>query len=290
VSTASLGLDPAQLERLGRPIKGPSALGGDPRRFFNLVWTLATLELKLKFFGSVLGYLWQLMRPLMMFGVLYFVFTEVAKFGTQVPFYGVMLLNGLVMFTFYSEATSAAVDSVVQREGLVRKIQFPRMVIPLSVVLTAAFNLALNFVVVVIFMLANGVSVRLSWLEVIPIVLVLAVFTTGVCMLLSSLYVRFRDVKPIWEVILQVTFYGSPIFYAIEVIPSDRLQKILMCNPLAAIVQQARHALIDPNAPSAAQAIGGAPRLLIPAGIMVIVSAVGFLVFNREAPRIAEEL
>jgi ABC-2 type transport system permease protein len=194
------------------------------------------------------------------------------------------------MFTFFSESTATAVSSVVDREGLVRKIQFPRLVIPLSVVLTAYFNLVLNFAAVVIFMLARGVEVRWSWLELIPLVLFLGLFATGLAMILSSLFVRFRDVRPIWEVALQAIFYGSAIFYPIEQIPSVKLQHLIMCNPLAAVVQQIRHAVIDPNAPTAGQAIGGDVRLLIPIGIVVILLVGGFWWFNREAPRIAEEL
>src|ERR1700750_1106119 len=148
-----------------KPISGPSALSGDPRRFLHLTWTLAVLDFRLKCCGSALGYLWQLMKPLLLFGVMLFVFTKAVKLGHGVTEYPVVLLSGIVMFTFFAESTGAAVSSVVDREALVRKIQFPRLVIPLAVVLTAYFNLALNYSAVVIFMLARGVPVRWSWLE-----------------------------------------------------------------------------------------------------------------------------
>jgi ABC-2 type transport system permease protein len=273
-----------------KPISGPSALAGDPRRFLHLTWTLAVLEFRLKFFGSVLGYLWQLVKPLMLFGVMLFVFTKAVKLGSGVTEYPVVLLSGIVMFTFFSESTATAVSSVVDREGLVRKIHFPRLVIPLSVVLTAYFNLGLNYIAVVIFILARGVEVRWSWLELIPLVLFLGLFATGLSMILSSLFVRFRDIRPIWEVALQAIFYGSAIFYPIENIPSVKLQHLIMCNPLAAVTQQIRHAVIDPGAPTAGQAIGGDIRLLIPIGITLALLVIGFWWFNREAPRIAEEL
>jgi ABC-2 type transport system permease protein len=273
-----------------KPINGPSALAGKPRRFLHLVWTLAVLDFRLKFFGSVLGYAWQLVKPLLLFGVMLLVFTKAVRLGAGVYQYPVVLLSGIVMFTFFSEATAAAVSSVVDREGLVRKIHFPRLVIPLSVVLTAYFNLALNYTAVVIFMLARGVAVRWSWLELIPLVLILGLLATGLSMILSSLFVRFRDVRPIWDVALQAIFYGSAIFYPIEQIPSVKLQHLIMCNPLAAVVQQIRHAVIDPNAPTAGQAIGGDIRLLIPIGIVIVLLVGGFWWFNREAPRIAEEL
>lgn len=273
-----------------KPISGPSALAGEPSRFLHLTWTLAVLDFRLKFFGSVLGYLWQLMKPLLLFGVMLFVFTKAVRLGHGVAQYPVVLLSGIVMFTFFSESTAAAVSSVVDREALVRKIHFPRLVIPMSVVLTAYFNLVLNYLAVMIFMLARGVSVRWSWLELIPLVLFLGLFATGLSMILSSLFVRFRDVRPIWEVALQAIFYGSAIFYPIEKIPSVTLQHLIMCNPLAAVVQQIRHAVIDPSAPTAGQAIGGDVRLLIPLALVLILVVLGFWWFNREAPRIAEEL
>src|SRR5215207_3282865 len=274
----------------GRQVKGPSAFGTDRRRFWHLTFTLATTDFKLRFFGSVLGYLWQLMRPLMLFGVLYVVFTQFVRLGAGVPHYPVVLLTSIVLFTFFVEATAGAVTSVLDRENLVRKIEFPRLVIPLSVILNAYLNLVLNFLAVFIFMLISGIDVRWSWLELPLLIGALGVFATGIALLLSALYVRFRDVKPIWEVASQIMFYASPVLYAIESVPEETLRHAIMANPLAAILQQVRHAVIDPGAPSAAEAIGGAERLLIPTALVVTVLALGLWVFKREAPRIAEEL
>jgi ABC-2 type transport system permease protein len=271
-------------------IAGPSALGGSLRRFAYLAVTLAVTEFKLRFFGSVLGYLWQLVRPLMLFGVLYVVFTEFVKIGGVVPFYPVVLLSNIVLFTFVQEGTGA-VQSMVDHEGLVRKIQFPRMAIPVSIVLTAMFNLTLNMCVVLMFGLASGVDPRWTWFEAPLLVLCLAIMVLGLAMLLSALYVRFRDVKPIWEVVLQALFYATPVIYTIESISvSERVRELLMLNPIAVILTQFRHAVIDPGAPTAAAAAGGSVRLLIPAGLLFGAALVGFWVFNREAPRIAERL
>ena len=280
----------AQPGTLGRAIKGPSALGGDWRRFVHLTRTLAVSDFRLRFFGSVLGYFWQLMRPLMLFGVLYLVFTQAIKLGAEVKFFPVVLLTSIVMYTFFAEATSGAVTSVVDREQLVRKIQFPRLVIPTTVVVTAAFNLGLNFLVVFAFSLASGVRPHVGWFQVPVLIVLLAALSMGTAALLSALYVRFRDVRPIWDVMLQILLYGSPVIYAIETIDSPKAQEIIMLSPLAAILQQMRHALIDPSAPTAAQAVGGAHRLVIPFGILVGMVILGFWYFNREAPRIAEEL
>jgi ABC-2 type transport system permease protein len=275
---------------LGTPIKGPAAIGVDLHRFFNLTRTLAFTEFKLRFFGSALGYLWQLMRPLLLFGVLYVVFTNVLRFESAAEFYPVALLSGIVMFVFLSESTGAAVTSLVDRENLVRKVQFPRLVVPLSVVMTGLMNLALNLVVVVVFLLISGGSVRWGWLEIPLLVVVLALFAASLSTLLSALYVRYRDVKPVWEVVLQMLFYGTPIFYTLDVIPNETLRKLLLINPLADVIQQFRHAVIDPSHPSPATVAGGWAFLLIPAGILVVLTVWGYRYFDREAPRIAEDL
>jgi ABC-2 type transport system permease protein len=276
---------------LGRPIKGPSALGGDVRRLLHLSVTLAVMEFKLRFFGSVLGYLWQLMRPLLLFGVLYAVFTQFVKLGAGIQYYPAILLTGIVLFTFFSDATARSVTAVLDRENLVRKIEFPRLVVPIAVILLAYFNLVLNLLAVLVFVLLTGVDVRVEWLALPLLLIPLGMFASGLAMLLSALYVRFRDVQPIWEVLLQVAFYGSPILYVIDQLPSEQLRHLVIWfNPLATILVQARHWLIDQSAPTASEVAGGVEYLLIPAAIILGVFALGFWVFNREAPRIAEEL
>jgi ABC-2 type transport system permease protein len=277
--------------RLGRPIRGPTALGSDPSRLLQLSITLATLEFKLRFFGSVLGYFWQLMRPLMLFGILYAVFTQFVRLGEGVDFYPAILLTGVVLYTFFADATSGSVTAVLDRENLVRKIEFPRLVVPLSVILLAYFNLMLNLLAVLVFVLATGVHPRLEWFALPLMLFPLGAFAGGIAMLLSALYVRFRDLKPIWEVIVQIAFYASPILYVIEMLPTQTLQHLVIWfNPLATILVQARHSLIDEDAPNSWDAAGGFEYLLIPGTIVVALLALGFWVFNREAPRIAEEL
>jgi ABC-2 type transport system permease protein len=275
---------------LGTPIKGPSALGSDSRRLWHLAHTMAVSDFKLRFFGSALGYLWQLVRPLLLFGVLYTVFTQIVRLGSDVELYPVALLLGIVMFTFFSEATGGALSSLVDREALIRKVDFPRLAVPLSTVLTALMNVALNLIAVVVFLLAAGGSIRLTWLEVPFLIAALALFTSGLGMLLSALFVRYRDIKPIWEVALQVLFYGTPIFYPISVVldRSEVLAKVMMLSPFAAIVQQTRHALIAPSHPSAADVAGW--WLLGTAAIFVGVLALGYRVFSNSAPNIAEQL
>jgi ABC-2 type transport system permease protein len=269
--------------------RGPSAVGDDFSRFLGLTWMLAVTDFKLRFFGSALGYLWTLVRPLLLFGVLYFVFTEVVRLGEDIEHYPVYLLAAIVMFTFFAETTSRGVTSLVERENLLRKVRFPRLVIPLSVALHALFNLGLNLVVVLVFVLASGIEPRLSWLELLPLLLALVVFATGVAMLLSALFVRYRDMQPIWEVGLQVLFYATPVIYVTSFLP-DSIEQEAMANPLTSVLTQMRHALIDPDAPTAAEAIGGEARLLIPLTVVLAALALGWWVFARAAPRIAEDL
>lgn len=273
-----------------REVAGPSALTGDVRRFFHLTWTLAVQDFKLRFFGSVLGYLWQLMRPLLLFGVLYFVFTQAIKIGARADFFAAVLLTNIVLFTFFADATIGSVTSVVDRENLVRKIHFPRLVVPAALVLTASFNLALNIVAVAVFVFASGVEVRLSWLQLPVLIALLVVLASGLAMLLSALYVRLRDVRPIWEVTTQILFYATPIIYVLESVHVAWVRHAMMMNPIGSILEQVRHAVIDPSAPSAAQAIGGRVYLLVPVAITIGLFVLGFWVFSREAPRIAEEL
>ena len=277
----------------GRPLAGPTALGGDAARFWRLTWTLAVTNFKLRFYGSALGYLWQLMRPLLLFGVLYVVFTEFVRLGDGVRHYPVVLLTGIVLFTFVSEATSGGVTSIVQSEALIRKVEFPRMAIPCSLVLTALFNLGLNLLAVVLFAVISGVDFHTSLIQLPVIVVALTAFVLGIVLLTSALYVRYRDVQPIWDVALQMLFYGTPVLYPIEIVQersATAAEWLVTLNPFAAIVQQARHAAIDPTAPSAAAAAGGWGHLAITGLITLAILVAGFLVFRRRAPYVAEEL
>ncbi len=261
----------------------------DLGRFWSLTWVLAVTAWKLRFYGSALGYVWSLARPFMLFGVIYLVFVKFAKLGEGVPHFAVYILFAMVLFQYFGEVTSGCLGSLVAREGLLRKVQFPRLVIPMSVALTALFNLGMTLLAVLLFALASGVYPTWSWLQLPLIVAILTFFAVGLGMLLSALYVRFRDIQPIWEVFIQALFYASPILYVGTLVPAS-FQHAYHANPLAALFAQMRHAVLDPGAPTAWAAIGGAERLLIPAGIVLVSFALGWWVFRREAPRIAENL
>jgi ABC-2 type transport system permease protein len=272
---------------------GPSAFGVGYRRFAELTTTLARSEFKLRYFGSVLGYLWSLMRPLLFFGVLYLFFTQLLHVGKGVPHYGVYLLTGIVLWNYFAEATGNSVACLIVREPLLRKIRFPRMVIPLSVSLTATFNLGMNSIAVVVFALGDGVSPTWSWLEMFPIAFGFGLFATGFAMLLSAAYVRFRDVQPIWDVTVQAWFYCSPIMYTAAVYGQyfgRAGERLAMINPPAMLLTQMGHALIGgPEFPSAVRA-GGILSVLAASALIPAVFVVGGWFFTREAPRVAENL
>jgi ABC-2 type transport system permease protein len=303
VSTELATAEPAiPYEGLGRPIHGPRALTDDWARFWHLTYNIARNEFKLKFFGSALGYVWQVMRPLLLFGVLYVFFVVISGAGKGghpgEAAYGVQLLGSIILFGFFGEATGGAVRSVVDRENLVRKIQFPRLVIPLSITLLALFNLAMNLVVVLIFALISDVTPMLSWLELPLILAMLILFSTGIAMWLAAMFVKFRDIQPIWEVFSQILFYASPVIIPAESVREKLehgefhhvLWHIYLLNPLVAIFQQFRHAMVNHATLSAGQLYGGWAYLLEPLGIVALTFAIGFWVFNRSAPSVAENL
>ena len=272
-----------------RDVRGPSALGGGWRRAADLLYLIAVTEFRRSYLGTALGYVWSLARPLLLFGVLLLVFTKAFNLGERVNEYPVLLLFNIVLFGFFQEATVMAVGSIVAQEPVVRKTQFPRVVIPLAVVLTALFNLGMNLVVVFVFILAAGVDPTWTWLLFPVVAALLAVFTTAVAMAVSALNPRFRDTGIIWSVAVTALFYATPVLYPIELI-GGTLGRLLALNPLAPLFELARKWVIDPEAPGPAAAAGGAVWLLIPAALFVAVCAFGIWIFNREAPRIAEEL
>jgi ABC-2 type transport system permease protein len=267
-----------------RDVRGPSALGGGFRRSVELLYLIASTEFKRTYFGTVLGYLWSICRPLLIFAVLLVVFTHLTRFS-HVTYYPLLLLTGIVLFGFFSEATSTAVGSVLSQEAIVRKTQFPRLVIPLAVVVTSCFNLALNLVVTFVFILGFGVSPMWTWLLVPVLVAALFVLTSAVSMLLSALNPRYRDVGLIWAVVATALFYATPILY-----PLNRLHgaiaTLVACNPLTPILELARRWIIDPTAPMRT----GPLEVIVPIVLYVGICLIAVWVFNREAPRIAEEL
>ena len=201
----------------------------------------------------------------------------------------VLLLFDIMLFTFFAEATQTALTSLVQEEGVVRKMQFPRLAIPLASVLATLFTLGVNMIAVFIFILAYGVGPYWTWLLLPLLFLPLLVLTTALAAMLSALQVRYRDMSIIWQVTSQALFYATPVLYTLQIVP-HQFRWLILLNPLTPIFLQARHWIIDPSAPGAIAAAGGFAHLLPAAAIFLAICVLSVWVFAREAPRMAEEL
>jgi ABC-2 type transport system permease protein len=262
---------------------------GDARRFVDVCLVLARTEFKLRYLDSAVGYVWALAQPLLMFGVLYVIWTEVIRIGSDTPHYGLNLLLGIALYNFFSEATGQALPSLLGRGRVLRAIPFPPVALPLSSVLASSFTFGVSLIVVFGFILASGIAPSLAWLELIPLALLLLAFTAGICMVLSLLYVPIRDVHQIWLVGIRLLFFATPVFYPIGLAP-EGLQRILMLNPLAVVVVEAQNALIDPSAATAAEAAGGVGWLAIPLAFTAALAAGGFWLYQTRARRLAERV
>jgi ABC-2 type transport system permease protein len=280
-------LPPADPKAL-RPIEGPSAFGGGWRRFLDLLRLTSAQQYRLQYRNSILGHLWAILRPLTLFGVLYFVFTQVLRFGQGIEEYALMLLLGIMLFQFFVDATGTALGALVRNEPIVRKMHFPRIVVPLSVVVSSGMTAVINLLVTLGFVVVFGQGVLWTWLLVPVVFVAIGILTTGVALLLSTLYVRIRDVGQIWAVFARALFYASPILYPLERVP-EQFQEIVALNPLAPILTQARIWVLHPDAPGVVETVGW-PALIASAVIGIGVCVAGFWLFVRQAPRVAELL
>jgi ABC-2 type transport system permease protein len=258
------------------------------RRFADVTLTLARAEFKLRYLNSVVGYVWSLIQPLLLFLVLYFVWVELFNPGRGTPNYEYALLLGVALFTFFSEATGHALSSLVGKGTMLRKIPFSPLALPVSSVLTSFYVYGLTLLIAVGFILVGGIAPRAAWLEMVPLLGLLLVYTMGVSLLLALLFVFIRDVQPIWTVLLRLTFFLTPVFYPIELAP-DSLEGLLMLNPLSVVTVEARHVLVDPSAPSALDVAGPA---VFAASMAIVTAIVGaaLLLYRMQARRIAERI
>ncbi len=256
--------------------------------YTNLTLQLAITEFKLKYAGSILGYIWTLVKPMLLFGVLFVVFSFFFKLGKGIPNYPVYLLVGVVMWAFFAESTMGALHSIVNRGDLIRKVNFPKIIITLSVALTALLTFVLNLVVIVVFMIFSRITFSFINLAFIFLVLELFIFVLGLSLVLSALFVKFRDFNHIWEVSLQILFYGTPIIYPIAFIP-DKVEKLVMLNPLAQIFQDARWVLISRDVETSWHVLGF-PLNLAPPLLVLGLFVFGLILFQKSAKNFAEEI
>jgi ABC-2 type transport system permease protein len=256
-----------------------------------LLAELVRTDFKLRYQGSVLGYAWSLLRPLMLFGILYVIFALVAKTDDGIPHFPVYLLLGIVLWTFFTDMTAQSLGSIVGRGDLIRKIRIPRWIIVFSSSIAALINLGLNLLVVVVAMALNHVA-PMETIIFLPLLLVeLYLLALGAALFLSAAFVKFRDLGFIWEVITQLGFYLTPILYAMTLLP-HRFQKLQLLNPVAQVIQDARYSLIshDLHIVTISRVFDGGWYRLIPFGIAMLVLLGGLAYFKSQANSFAENI
>lgn len=255
-----------------------------------LLSELVRTDLKLRYQGSLLGYMWSLLKPLLLFVILYVVFVYFLQIGKDVPHFPVYLLLGIVLWNFFTEMTVQSLGSIVARGDLIRKIRIPRWMIVFTSSISATINLMLSLVVVALFMVINQVEVS-SGLLLIPFyIVILYFFALGLSLILSAAYVKYRDLSYIWEIVLQAGFYATPIIYPLQLISNAVIQKLLLLNPVAFVIQGIRNNAVTAEAISTSMAWGSVVYVAIPVAITVIVFCLGLLYFRSQADKFAENI
>ncbi|MDB5162023.1 MAG: transporter [Candidatus Saccharibacteria bacterium] len=256
-----------------------------------LLRELVVTDFKLRYQGSVLGYAWSLLKPLFLFAIMYVVFGLLVKLGS-IEHYAVYLLLGIVLWTFFSEATNQGMSSILARGDLLRKISFPKYIIVLSTTISALINLTLNLVIVGVLMAFNGVELGPnSWLVIVYIIEIY-IFALGLALFLSALNVKYRDTGHIWEIIMQAAFYATPIIYPLSLVveKSELAAQVLLMNPVAQAIQDARHALVTPETITISNLFHNPAFTLIPVSMVIIVFVVGVLYFKKHSAYFAENI
>lgn len=255
-----------------------------------LLKELVKTDFKLRYQGSIMGYVWSVLKPLMLFSVMYIVFVHFLRFGQNVPHFEVALLLGTVLWSFFSETTNLGMSSIVTRGDLLRKLSFPTHIVVIAVSINALINLAISLVIVLIFGFINGVDMSI-WAILTPFLMIeLYAFSLGVSFILATIFVRFRDIGPIWEVVLQAGFYMTPLIYPLTMVMEENVTvaKLLMLNPMAQIIQDMRHILISPANLTIWQLINTKWLAVIPYLIPWIVLLFGYRLFNKNSKKFAE--
>lgn len=258
-----------------------------------LLREMVKTDFKLRYQGSLIGHLWSILKPFLMFTIMYLVFVRFLKFDDGTPHYAVSLLLGMVTWNFFTEATNMGMLSIVSRGDLLRKISFPKEIIVISSIVGAAINYGINIIVVMLFAFINGVQLDVGVLILIPSFLELILLASGFAFILSSLFVKYRDMGPIWEVILQAGMYSTPIIYSITYIMQRGhigVAKIMMMNPIAQIIQDLRHHIVYDGATVLWDIYDNKWMVAIPYVLSIVIFVIGYTIFNKNSKKFAEIL
>ena len=257
-----------------------------------LLRELVITDFKLRYQGSALGVLWSVLKPLFLFAILYVVFDQFLKLGRDIEHFPVYLLLGIVVWSFFTEATIQGMQSIVSRGDLIRKINFPKYIIVVSSTVSAFINLGINLLVVFVFMLFNGVELQWHALLMIPLVVQLYVLALAIAFLLASINVKLRDVGYLWEIFLQAAFYATPIIYPLQMVAaqSEFAAKLLLLNPVAQIIQDMRYVLITDQTLTLWNFVAEGWKQAIPMAIIVVISILAVVYFKKNSKKFAEQL
>jgi lipopolysaccharide transport system permease protein len=246
----------------------------------HLIWILAWVDFKQRYKNSVLGYFWSLLEPLMMLSILYLVFSHLMK--SPVEYYPLFLLMGLIMWNFFSRATTSGLATIRFKPSLIKKVYFPRDILVISTCTTALLMSLFESVIFVIFMVIFQIPLSLYIAYLPCIIFLYYILTLGVSLALAALNVFYQDIQYIWTVVLQIGFFATPVMYPLSVFPQN-LQQLLSYNPLAQIIYLARDVTLYAKAPNTASFT----YVIV---ITFVILAVGYAIFSRLEPRFAEEL
>lgn len=247
-------------------------------QYRDLIWNLTITDLKIKYQSSILGFAWSLLNPLLMMLVLYFVFANVFKFNQE--HFALYILVGLISWRFLAIGTSTTMQSIVSRSSLVTKIYIPRQILVLSSTLSCFISSLLEFCVLIplLFIFGATISPYMLFFPLIHGIFFFLVF--GLSLVLAALYVYFRDLSQIWEVIIQLGFFVSPICYPISTIPSQYLTYYIL-NPITIIIETYRNFLIFGRP-------AGIPSMMYLVISAIILIVIGNAVFSHLERRFAE--
>ena len=256
---------------------------------------LVKTNFKLRYQGSYLGVLWSVLQPLMLFTVMYVVFVKFLKFTDGTPTFPISLLCGTCLWQFFTESTSMGMRSIVDRGDLLRKIHFPNYIIVAATTMGSMISLAINLGVVILFGFFAHAHYTWRVITVIPSILQLYAISLGVALLLGSLYVYFRDIGHIWDVILQALFYATPIIYPLSMVQKNPefswAADFMMLMPTTQTIMDIRHNLLSPEyVPTIWTVVDNKILCPIPYVLSVLVLWLGVHVFRKYSAKFAEVL
>lgn len=256
-----------------------------------LLRELVVTDFKLRYQDSILGYAWSVLKPLFLFLILYVVFEKFLRLGRDIENFPIYLLLGVVLWTFFQEATVLGLQSIVGRGDLIRKINFPKYIIVISGTISSLINLVINMAVVLVFIVFGGIEVTWSAFMIIPLVIELYILALSIAFFLAALNVKLRDTAYLWEVLMQAAFYATPVIYPLQMVlgQSELAAKILMLNPVAQIIQDARYVVVTHDSITT-WSLFADWKVFIPFLVIAVILAIAVAYFKKQSKTFAEDI